>query len=275
MDRVSVIIPVYNSMRTLKRCVDSILGQSRPVCEIILADNGGTDETRSYFADYHPLVTYTDMGEGITFPQKKNATARLAQGDFLLFIDSDMYLEPGVVEECLREWKKGHRGVIIPERSVGEGFWARCKRLERDCYWGDPLVESARFVSREDFERIGGYDPAMIAAEDMDFHNRILGIGTVGRTGSIILHDEGNLQLSRTVKKKGYYGGTFEPYKRKYPELARKQFGPYRLMAFVRNWRKLLRHPILTVGVGYMKWREFRAFKNQERLQELRTDIRG
>ena len=70
-----------------------------------------------------------------------------------------MELTPKVVEECvLKIIRDKADAIMIPEIRVGEGFWAKCRAVERLTYIGDPLIESARFFRREVFEKVGVFD---------------------------------------------------------------------------------------------------------------------
>jgi hypothetical protein len=150
------------------------------------------------------------------------------------------------------------KGIIIPERSVGEGFWARCKALERSCYVGDDSIEAARFFDRAAFDAVGGYDETLTAAEDWDLSQRVAQIGSLGRINAYITHLEGRLTLQETMRSKFYYGRTLDRYVRKQPGKAVRQLQLVR-PAFVRHWPWLLAHPVLTAGMVVMKTCEFSA----------------
>lgn len=275
-ETVSVIIPVHNSMRTLPRCIQSLKEQTVPPMEILVVDNDSTDETESFMVEkmsQSDVCTIFWRMDGEERAKKKNEAARRARGKFLLFIDSDMYVEKDVIESCIAAHQgKNVSGVIIPEHSIGEGFWASCKSLERDCYLNDPLIEAARFVTKENFEKIGQYDESMVAAEDWDLHNKLKNIGEIKRINHFILHDEGTLSLTKTVSKKRYYGQTSGAYSQRYPALSKKQFGlsrALRLLSRVHVWGK---HPLLALGMFYMKAQEFWEFKKAQ--QKLNNRIK-
>ena len=249
-DLVSVIVPTRNNAATIERCLRSIRDQTHPEVETIVVDNGSSDGTRDLA---QPLADEV-LEAGPERSAQRNAGARAAGGDFLVFVDSDMTLEPEVLADCVRAARDGALSVVIPERSFGEGYWTRAKVLERDCYLGDETIEAARFFTREAFDRVGGYDEAIVAGpEDWDIHQRVAALGgRVGRSGAIIWHDEGRLRLRETMATKYYYGQSTSVYLRKHPERARAQLTVAR-PAFLRHWRALAARPHLAAGMIVMK----------------------
>ena len=253
---VSVIIPTYNSERFFGRCLKSIKEQSYPNIEVIVVDNYSMDRTRE-------IAESCGVGDRVVLckagrSRARNVGASLAKGEFIFSVDSDMELTPNVVSECVAKVEENDfDAVVIPEFSVGDGFWAKCKALEKQCYVGDDLMEAARFFERSVFEAVGGYDLGLEFGEDWDINQRI---GKrefrIGRIGAFIKHNEGKLRLRETIIKKCYYGKTLDRYRLKHPEEAKKQLTLIRL-AFVRSWRKLLKDPIHALGMFLMKICEF------------------
>ena len=105
---ISVIVPVYNSEKTLGECLDSILGQKNVDLEIIAVDDGSTDSSLSI------LESYANDHENVSFirnPNKFAGTARNAgieasKGEFLAFLDSDDVLTDGALPFLLELIKK-------------------------------------------------------------------------------------------------------------------------------------------------------------------------
>ena len=86
----------------------------------------------------------------------------LASGEYVLIVDSDMELTPGTVAACVATaCGSDAAAIVVPERTVGSGFVAACRTLERRCYEGDSTIEAARFFAREAFVRHGGYDETL------------------------------------------------------------------------------------------------------------------
>lgn len=253
---VSVIIPTHNSAMSLEVCLASIATQSYAPTELLVIDNHSTDATIEIARRMTPLV-YT-MGPERS--AQRNAGARLSRGSYLLFIDSDMVLERDVIEFCVAlSWAHPDAaGVIIPEKSVGEGFWASCKALERGCYVGDDTIEAARFFKRAAFDAVGGYDEELTAAEDWDLSQRVQRMGALGRIDAFIEHQEGRLTLRKAMRGKFYYGTTLGRYIRKQPGRAAHQLQFVR-PAYLRHWRRLAAHPVLAAGMVVLKGCEFAA----------------
>jgi glycosyltransferase involved in cell wall biosynthesis len=99
---VSVIIPVYNGERFIRRAVDSILKQTYPVSQIIVVDDGSKDPTREIVEkEYAGRVTLIRQQNG--GPAKaRNAGLRVATGEFIAFLDADDWWEPAKVETQIR-----------------------------------------------------------------------------------------------------------------------------------------------------------------------------
>ncbi|HEX6458340.1 MAG TPA: glycosyltransferase [Thermoleophilaceae bacterium] len=253
---VSVIVPTRNSADTIGPCLESIRRQTHPEVELIVVDNSSSDGTKQIAARFADAV----LDKGPERSAQRNAGASVASGAHLMFIDSDMNLEQGVVAECVELADEGHAAVVIPETSFGSGYWARCKALERSCYLGDETIEAARFFTRDTFEAVGGYDESIpYGPEDWDIHARVRASGgRVGRTRSMIHHDEGRLGLGETVATKYYYGKATEQYIRKHGALARQQLTVLR-PAFFRQWRRLASDPVAAAGMLFMKACELAA----------------
>lgn len=100
---VSVIIPVYNVEKFLNRCVDSILSQTYKNIEIILVDDGALDSSPQICDEYG----YKDIRVKVVHKQNgglasaRNAGLKVANGDYVLFVDSDDWIKNNTVEDLL------------------------------------------------------------------------------------------------------------------------------------------------------------------------------
>ena len=249
--KVSVIITTKNEERVIDNLLKTLKKQTYKPFEIILVDNNSTDKTKEIAKKYTKLV----FNKGPERSLQRNFGVKKASGKYVLILDADMELEPEVIEECVAEIESDReiKAVVIPEKSFGEGFWAKCKALERSCYLGDELIEAARFFEKKTFLEFGGYDEKITGPEDWDLPQRIKKKYKIGRIKSFIHHNEGKLSLLRTMRKKYYYAQKFAPYFKKHPQIAPLQANLLFRPAFFRNWRVLLRSPILTLGMFFMR----------------------
>ncbi|MBI2647441.1 glycosyltransferase [Candidatus Woesearchaeota archaeon] len=251
---VSVIVPTKNSSEFLDKCLKSIRNQTYKNVELIVVDNNSTDDTKEIAKRYTKLI----FNKGPERSSQRNLGAQKAKGKYLLFIDSDMVLTPNLIKECVELVKKNVKAIIIPEISVGEGFWAKCRALEKLCYIGDNLIEAARFFEKNLFWQAGGWDEKMVAAEDWDLTNRVRKITELSRIISTIKHNEGRIILRRLVRKKYYYGTKLEYYIKKNKDISKNQFTLIR-KAYIKNWGLFFRDPIHYTGMLVLKSFEFIA----------------
>jgi glycosyltransferase involved in cell wall biosynthesis len=97
---VSVIIPAYNAARSLAKCIDSVLGQSLRALEVIVVNDGSTDETKRVaegFADQIVFTEQSNQGQGAA----RNAGLHLSRGKYVTFLDADDYWLPCFLERCV------------------------------------------------------------------------------------------------------------------------------------------------------------------------------
>lgn len=100
---LSVIIPVYNSEKTIIKCLNSVVTQTLEEIEIIIINDGSTDETLSLIMDCAKsdsrikVINNKNQGQGLS----RNEGLRLAQGEYVTFIDSDDWIEPEMFEIML------------------------------------------------------------------------------------------------------------------------------------------------------------------------------
>lgn len=255
---VTIIVPTKNSGIFLRQCLDSIKKQKYDNIEIIVVDNYSDDNTKEIASEYTPFV----YSYGLERSAQRNFGAEKSNGYYLLFIDSDMVLTDEVVSECVRTIKnaKNIGGIIIPEKSFGAGFWAKCKELEKTFYVGVEWMEAARFFNAEVFNKTGRYNEKLISGEDWDLSYRIRKIKNIGRIKSLIFHNEGEISLPKTLKKKYYYAKNFAGYmeENKKGQGAGRQVSTLeRYKLFFASPTKLLRDPALGFGMLFMKTCEF------------------
>lgn len=108
MPSVSIIVPVYKVEKYLKRCVDSILSQTYADFELILVDDGSPDNCPMMCDEYSRInkrifVIHKENG-GLS--SARNAGLDIAKGKYVLFVDSDDYIKPNLLESCVNKIKE-------------------------------------------------------------------------------------------------------------------------------------------------------------------------
>lgn len=113
--KYSLIIPIYNSEDTLQRCLDSILSQAYPDAELLLINDGSTDRSGEicleYARKYQNLVCRTTENRGVS--AARNSGLELAQGTYILFVDSDDYVSPDYFRTIDRTLAQGDPELVI------------------------------------------------------------------------------------------------------------------------------------------------------------------
>lgn len=255
---VSVIIPTYNSSKFLDACLSSIKDQTYKNIEILVVDNNSADNTKEIARKYTDKV----FNKGPERSAQRNFGVKQSSGEFVLIIDSDMKLSSEVVSACALEIQETSetKALIIPEESSGEGFWAKCKKLERSFYVGVDWMEAARFFRKEVYQSLGGYDENLVSGEDWDLSQRVKKTSTIGRIDPFIYHHEGKPTLIKILRKKYYYAQLLKRYtqKRENKQEAGNQTSILkRYQLFFSKPEKFFQNPIVWIGMIFMKTCEF------------------
>ena len=186
MSTVSVVIPAYNYGRFIKEAIDSVLKQSWPAIEVVVVDDGSTDETRSVVESFDGRVRYLKQ-ENAGVCVARNRGVSESNGDLIAFLDADDMWEPaklekqlakfdadpevGLVHCGLREFDSETSETVSTRLEGQEGFVA-----DELLLWERPAVNvsgSSVMVRREVFDAVGGFDEQLKVGEDWDFCYRI------------------------------------------------------------------------------------------------------
>lgn len=247
---VSIIIPTKNSGIFLENTLKSINGQTYKNIEVIVIDGLSKDNTVSTSKKYKArILNYVPKVKKGTFdaPHKRNYGVKKSRGEYVYYVDADMELSPKLIEEAVMLCQKKFDALILPEDSFGEGIWARAKNLERRCYWGDDLIESPRFFKKSVWTDVGGLDESLAGGrDDGDLYEKLKDRGyKVGRTKSLVMHNEGKLTASKLFWKKFMYGKDITKYVAKRPVTGIASYSPIRL-SFLKNWKLFFNRPVDT-----------------------------
>jgi glycosyltransferase involved in cell wall biosynthesis len=180
---VSVVIPTYNYGRYVTEAVDSVLAQTRPAGEVIVVDDGSTDDTRERLRPYLNRIRYVYQ-ENRGLPVARNTGIRAARGDLIALLDSDDLWHPRKLElqvpflirspevglvavEAARDLTAGWPEVAGP-------FPPPARRVTlRDLLIRSRFGPSSVLVRKSCFDAVGLFDPDLRSAEDRDMWVRI------------------------------------------------------------------------------------------------------
>lgn len=191
---VSVVIPNYNGMQYVKRCLDSLEKQTLTSREIIFVDNGSTDGSREYVQQNYPSVRLEALPENTGFCGAVNVGIRLSAGEYVVLCNNDTEAEPDFLEQLylgIKDKKKAFSGAAMMIRfherdkiddagnfynALGWAF-ARGKgkpvvNYEKECKIFSSCGGAA--IYRKDLlEKLGGFDEEHFAyLEDTDLGYR-------------------------------------------------------------------------------------------------------
>jgi glycosyltransferase involved in cell wall biosynthesis len=251
---VSVVLGVKSGERTIEKFCQSVIKQTYPNIELIIVDNSSKDRTQEIARKYTGKV----FTKGPERSAQRNFGIQQSEGEYILVLDADMYLSPTVVEEAVNIFRNNPdiKFLFIPEETIAEGFWGKCKVFERDFYLtGDITTEAARFFRRKELLEIGCFDENQTGSEDWDLSDKFLARYKYGRTSSALTHDEGKIELSDLLKKKNYYTKNgITNYLKTGPKHRKTPF-PLR-PSVIKQWHRFLMHPVLGTATILMKFLE-------------------
>jgi glycosyltransferase involved in cell wall biosynthesis len=255
--RVSVVVPTRDAARTLRACLESVRRQDHPDVELVVVDNHSTDETPLIAAR---LADRVEAG-GPERSAQRNRGVAIATGPWVMWVDADMVLPDDCISTALATSRRtGADAVALPEVTVGHGFWARCRALERSCYLDDPGLHNPRLLRRDVLERVGGFDESMSGPEDAHLRHLLRSAGvTVALAPVLVVHDEGRLTLRDVLAKRVYYGRSLPAFTAANPGKLADQ-GAGTLRAFLRHRRALAHDPGHAVGMLALRLAEAAAY---------------
>lgn len=233
---ISVIIPVHNGGRTLPACLEALQLQTRPPDEIIVVDDGSTDDTVAVAVRCGVTVMSQDRAGPAA---ARNRGARAARGSLLLFTDADCapastwvarmaapFTDP-TVAGAKGEYRTCQRELVA--RFVQQEYQDRYDRMV-----GQPRIDFvdtyAAAYRRDLFLKAGGFDPTFPTAsvEDQEFSFRLAGQGyrLVYVPGAIVFHQH-DCTLAEYWRRKYWIGFWKALVTRRYPsKLARDSHTP-------------------------------------------------
>ncbi|RLD05549.1 MAG: glycosyl transferase [Chloroflexota bacterium] len=246
---ISIIVSTKNEEKNLERLLVSIRQQTYPHYEIIVVDNFSTDATVKIARKFTNKVYL----KGPERSAQRNFAVTRAQGDYLLILDADMELAPRALSNYIKECQNGdYSALTIPEINPAPNFWAQCRNLEKQMAHGEWHLNAARFIKKDIFLAIKGYDESLVAAEDYDLDDRLRKANAKIGTGQPALKHYESQNIIEISKKKYYYGKMLRKYVVKNKLKALRRFTPFRPV-YLKKVRLLIANPVYALGLCFLK----------------------
>lgn len=135
MPKISVIIPVYHTAQYLRKCVDSVLNQSFQDFEIILVSDGPAEEHKicdEYAQKYNKIQVIKDVNKGLG--GARNAGLDAAQGDYILFVDSDDWILPETMKKTLNIYIYNEVDLVVFDTEFENNCKITQQRIDEQNY---------------------------------------------------------------------------------------------------------------------------------------------
>ncbi|MGB9177188.1 MAG: glycosyltransferase family 2 protein [Methanoregula sp.] len=106
---ISVVVVNYNGMKFLEGCLTSLDRQTYQDFEVIVVDNGSSDNSPAYIRERYPSVILVETGENLGFAGGTNAGIHIAKGEFILTLNNDTIADPHLLEEIVQPMRSDAR----------------------------------------------------------------------------------------------------------------------------------------------------------------------
>jgi len=181
--KVTVIVPVYNSKRTLHETLHSVQAQAYRNWECLIIDDGSTDESgkiaKNFQKNDNRFIVFSKKNEGLS--AARNNGIQRATGDFLQFLDSDDLISPTKLAEQVSA-AKSEKASFIPfsnatyfldckDKQKKEYSWKPFneKNLKSHIFEKNPVPVSSPLISLHFAKKVGYFDSSFECLEDWDF----------------------------------------------------------------------------------------------------------
>ena len=247
---VSVCIAAYNHEAYVAQAIESVLAQSYPNIEILVADDASPDGTAAIvreFAQRHPSrVRALLLGKNEGPSRISNRLFAMAQGELVAFLGSDDRMLPQRIERQVEHMRSNPGCVAVFSEiavidaqgrrveSDGERFFNQpIIHLRRQLLGGNFLNAPSAMVRRSDLIAVGGYDPLLRYVQDLELWGRLLGRGEIAR-------------IQECLTEYRVHGANLSIFGQKGPNLSARSETAETIIGFVRQWpleSLLLRQP--------------------------------
>jgi len=246
---VSVIVPTYNSARTLEECLNALVSQDYKNIEIIIADSFSKDKTKEIALRFTNSII---DAESLALARQK--AVELAKGKYILFLDSDQIINPDTIELSVKTCEEeGYDGVTHFERSKihKNTFVERLVNYDKWIFHSeqddDPIHGTAepRFFKADFAKRIDYLDNPPITFELAIINLKMNKMGAKIKFVDVYIYHYETTTLWHVAKKFYRYGFYYIPALKRFPNLVIHHSGLRRSYFSARAFT----HPFLLLGL--------------------------
>ena len=181
---VSVIIPTYNRKTTLPRALNSVLEQTHPVDEIIVVDDGSTDDTSDWLLNEYPKLQCVRLNHNRGVSVARNVGIAHARSEWIAFLDSDDEWHPSKIQKQIQALEQQPAYLICHANEIWIRNGCRVNSKNKHKFPKTNVFKhalelclispSSVLVHRSVFDQLGRFDSKLLACEDYDFWLRVL-----------------------------------------------------------------------------------------------------
>jgi glycosyltransferase involved in cell wall biosynthesis len=163
---VSIVIPTYNEEKVIEKCLESLSGQSFNDMEILVVDDGSTDNTLKILSKIKKVKVYKESHKGPG--QARNLGAKHARGKILVFVDADMTFDKDFIKNLIKPIiNEESKGTFSKEEIVSnwDNVWAKCWNINEGWENGKRHPKNYpdsqkvfRAILKSEFDKVNGFD---------------------------------------------------------------------------------------------------------------------
>lgn len=234
---VSIVIANYNYARFLGEAIESALAQTHPPLEVIVVDDGSTDDSVAV-AKRYPVRIIEKANEGVA--RTRNRGAREARGEYVVFLDADDVLAPEFVARChaaLRDTGAAYAYTEVEKFGLQTGL-LHTRAFDGRALFEGNYIPVTTLLRRDVFLDAGGFDPTWPAHEDHELWARLFVRGYSGtyvRAPLLRYRFHGHSRNALTTEQQHALQVRLV---RQYPRY---------------GWRWMLRHPVITTRAAFRR----------------------
>lgn len=173
MPLISVVVPVYNGEKFIREAIDNIFSQNYPALEIIIVNDGSTDNSEQIISSLPYEVRYIKKENGGPASARNRGIAE-ASGDYIAFLDVDDFWPENMLKRLIAEFQEDPELKVVHgygqliEKDIKTGEWSFIGNPKE----GFPGYIGAGLYKKEVFQEVGLYDTFLKFGEDADWFNR-------------------------------------------------------------------------------------------------------